>query len=434
MSGTMLAFFGEAGMSVLKTSGKERRRLEVFGRVKRVELSLRKAAELIGLSYRQTLRSYSRYRKHGDAGVVHRLRGKRSNRQPPAGVRKRVLALYAKQYSDFGPTLAAEHLAEEDGVPVSVSALRRWLVQAGLWKPRPRGARHRRWRERKPHFGEMVQVDGSLHDWFEGRRAKASLIVMIDDATNWMYARFCEEETTAAVMETFRRYVLQHGVPRSLYVDRDSIYETTRDATTDENLRETGALTQFGRALKDLEVQLILAYSPQAKGRVERRHGVLQDRLVKALRRRGISTLEVANDFLEATFLGPFNERFQVPPARGADLHRALPRAMRLDHILSYQERRVVQNDWTISWRNRCFQLTEANQRLALVRKSVLVCEHLDGSIHLWFRDRDLTWLELPERPPRPKNHRKAPAALKPHKPAASHPWRQPFVAPNRDE
>jgi transposase len=422
-------------MSVLKTSGKERRRLEVFARVKRGELSLRKAAELIGVSYRQTLRSYKRYRKDGDAGVVHRLRGKRSNRQSRrAGrVKKRVLALYAKQYSDFGPTLAAEHLAEEDGVTVSVSGLRRWLVQAGLWKPRARGARHRKWRERRPCFGEMVQLDGSLHDWFEGRRPKASLIVMIDDATNWMYARFFEEETTAAVMEIFRRYVLQQGLPRSLYVDRDSIYETTRDATIDENLRETGPLTQFGRALKDLEVQLVLAHSPQAKGRVERRHGVLQDRLVKALRRRRISTLEAANDFLETTFLGPFNERFQVPPARPADLHRALPRAMRLEHILSYQERRVVQNDWTISWRNRCFQLTEANQRLALVRKPVLVCEQLDGSIHLWFRDRELTWLELPERPPRPKNQRQAPAAPKPHKPAASHPWRQPFVGPNRD-
>lgn len=421
-------------MSVLKMSRKERRRLELLARVKRGELSLRKAAELIGLSYRQTLRSYDRYRKQGDAGVVHRLRGKRSNRQPPAGVKKRALALYAQKYSDFGPTLAAEHLADEDGVLVSVSALRRWLVQAGQWKARRRGARHRQWRERKPHFGEMVQVDGSLHDWFEGRRPKASLIVMIDDATNWMYARFFAEETTAAVMETFRRYVLEHGLPRSLYVDRDSIYETTRDATTDENLRETGALTQFGRALEDLEVKLILAQSPQAKGRVERRHGVLQDRLVKALRRRGISTLEGGNDFLETTFLGPFNERFQVAPARTTDVHRVVPRVMRLEHILSYQERRVVQNDWTISWRNRCLQLTQANQQLALVRKSVLVCEHLDSSIHLWFRDRELTWLELPERPRRQKQQRQPAAASLPHKPAASHPWRQPFVTPPRDE
>lgn len=419
-------------MGVLKTSAKERRRLEVFARVKREELTLKKASELIGLSYRQTLRSYGRYRKRGDAGVVHRLRGRRSNRQPAPGVKKRALALYVKKYGDFGPTLATEQLAEEDHIVVSVSALRRWLVQADLWKPQLRGARHRKWRERRPHFGEMVQVDGSLHDWFEGRRPKASLIVMIDDATNWMYARFFEEETTAAVMETFRRYVLEYGLPRSLYVDRDSIYETTRDATIDENLRETGPLTQFGRALKDLGVTLILAHSPQAKGRVERRHGVLQDRLVKTLRRQRISTLERANDFLEATFLGPFNERFQVVAAEPADLHRRLSRSMRLDHILSYQEQRVVQNDWTISWQNRCLQLTEANQRLAIVRKPVLVCEHLDGSIHLWFRNRELPWVELHERPARPKARRKATESGPPHKPAASHPWRKPAVTPVR--
>ena len=297
-------------MTVLKMSGKERRRVEVFVRVQRCELTLRKAAELLELSYRQTLRGFARYEELGDAGVMHQLRGKQSNRQSPVGLQKRALALYVKKYRDFGPTLAVEYLAEEDGLIVCVSTLRRWLTQAELWKPKRVGARHRKWRERKPHFGEMVQVDGSLHDWFEGRRAKASLIVMIDDATNWMYARFFEEETTRAVMETFWRYVLKYGLPRSLYVDRDSIYEITRDATVDENLKETGPLTQFGRALRDLNVQLILAYSPQAKGRVERRHGVLQDRLVKALRRKKISTLRAANDYLDQTFLDPFNERF----------------------------------------------------------------------------------------------------------------------------
>lgn len=197
-------------------------------------------------------------------------------------------------------------------------------------------------------------MDGSLHDWFEGRRGRATLIVMIDDATNRMYARFFEEETTAAVMETFRSYLHRHGLPRSLYVDRDSIYETTRDATIDENLREAGPLTQFGRAMKDLDVELLLAHSPQAKGRVERRHGVLQDRLVKALRWQGISTLEAANDFLEKRFLEPFNKQFEVVPRQAGDLHRRISRSLRLrlDHILSFQEKRVVKNDWTVQWRD----------------------------------------------------------------------------------
>lgn len=413
-------------MSALKLSRKERLRVEAFGRVQRGELTLRKAAELTGLSYRQALRVFARYLELGAAGVCHRLRGRASNRQSPAGTEQRAVSLYAKQYSDFGPTLAAEYLARVDGLLVSAVTLRRWLVRAGLWQPRRGGPRHRKWRERKPHFGEMLQVDGSLHDWFEGRRKKASLIVMIDDATNWMYARFFEEETTTAVMETFRRYILLHGLPRSLYVDKDSIYNVNRDATADENLKETGPLTQFARALEQLDVTLILANSPQAKGRVERRHQLLQDRLVKALRLLQISTLEAANDFLDQAFLDALNEQFQYAAAEPADLHRRLPRGLRLEHVLSVQEQRMVRNDWTISWRNRCFQLTEANQKLALAGQRILVCEHLDGTLHLWFRKRELPWLELPERPPRTKAAAKTSASSKPSQPAADHPWRRP--------
>ena len=343
------------------------------------------------------------------------------------------MSLYAKKYSDFGPTLAAEYLAQEDGLSVGVTTLRRWLIGAGLWKPRRAGPRHRKWRERKPHFGEMVQVDGSLHDWFEGRRGKASLIVMIDDATNWMFARFFEEETTAAVMETFWKYVLQYGLPRSLYVDRDSIYHVNRDATTDENLKDTGPLTQFARALRQLDVTLILAHSPQAKGRVERRHGVLQDRLVKAMRRRRISTLEAANEFLDETFLEPFNEQFQYPAAKSADLHRSVPRGVHLERVLCFQEQRMVRNDWTISWCNRCFQLGESNQRLSLVGRRIVVREHLDGSIHLWFRERELMWSELPERPQRTKaKPKKKSSTTQPKKPAKNHPWRKAIINKSR--
>jgi hypothetical protein len=421
-------------MSVLKLSRKERHRVEIFGRVGRSELTLRKAAELTGLSYRQTLRAFARYQELGDAGVCHRLRGRKSNRQSPAGDQQRAVALYAKKYSDFGPTLAVEYLAQEDGLTVCVTTLRRWLTGAGLWKPRRVGPRHRKWRERKPHFGEMVQVDGSLHDWFEGRRGKASLIVMIDDATNWMFARFFEEETTAGVMETFWRYVLQYGLPRSLYVDRDSIYQVNRGATADENLKETGPLTQFARALRQLDVKLILAHSPQAKGRVERRHGVLQDRLVKALRRRRISTLEAANDFLDQTFLEPFNEQFQYPTAHPADLHRSVPRGVHLARVLCFQEQRMVRNDWTISWCNRCFQLAESHQRLSLAGRRILVCEHLDKSIHLWFRHRELSWSELPERPHRPKAvPKKKSTKTKSKKPAENHPWRKPIINKGRE-
>lgn len=412
-------------METIMMSRKERRRLEVLSRVKSGRLTLAKAAELAGLSYRQAKRVFARYREQGDVGLVHRLRGRPSNRRRAAD-RQAVLDMYREKYADFGPTLAAEYLHAEHGIEVAVETLRRWLAQAGLWQVRRRGVRHRRWRPRKEHFGEMVQMDGSLHDWFEGRRAKATLMVMIDDATNQTYAHFFEEETTAAAMTTFWTWIAQHGLPRSLYVDRDSIYETTRDATTDEELRETGPLTQFGRAMQELEVKLILAHSPQAKGRVERRHGLFQDRLVKALRLAGISDLAAANRLLDKTFLPDLARRFTVKPQQPSDLHRRVPRGMKLEQVLSFQETRVVQNDWTVAWRNRRFQLTAANGRLALVKRRVTVLEQLDGTVRLLHRGRELAWKELAERPlpAPPPAHEPTGLGRVGIRPAARHPWR----------
>jgi transposase len=413
-------------------SRKERQRLEAFSRVKREEITLRKAAELVGVSYRQAKRSYRRFVKAGDRGLVHQLRGRRSNHCHRATDRKRALKLYREKYDDFGPTLAAEYLSDDLGRKLAASTLRRWLLAAGLWEKQRRHAAHRRWRARREHRGELVQMDGSHHDWFEGRRGKAVLMVMIDDATNLTYARFFEGETTAAAMITFQEYVSQYGVPRALYVDHDSIYETTRDATTDEELRETGPLTQFGRAMGELDVELILAHSPQAKGRVERRNGVFQDRLVKAMRLAKVSDLKRANELLERDFLPMLNRRFTVMPARKADVHRRVPKGVRLDRVLAFQERRVVQNDWTIRWRNRWFQLTEKNQRLSLAKQSVTVCEHLDGTIELLFRDRALEWEELGERPsaaPAKRPRAKKGPPRKAWRPAANHPWRRGAIA-----
>ena len=270
-------------------------------------------------------------------------------------------------------------------------------------------------------------MDGSEHDWFEGRRDRASLMVLIDDATNWTYARFFESETTAAAMSVFAEYVGLYGLPRALYVDRDSIYETTRDSTVEEALKDVGPLTQFGRAMRELEVELILARSPQAKGRVERRHGVFQDRFVKALRLKKIDTLEGANDYLASEFLEELNERFSVAARSSANLHRPLARGVKLEHVLSYQEKRVVQNDWTVSWCNRIFQLDERHQKLSLARKKILVSELLDGTIRLTSHGANLRWIELPERPAPAKREARGPSKKKaPYRPAASHPWRGP--------
>jgi len=281
-------------MGVIALSTRERKRLELLSRVKDGVLKLVKAAELVGLSYRQMKRVWKRSRDEGDAGLAHRGRGRASNRRRDAGFRKRVLARYAKQYPDFGPTLASEYLAQE-ALPVDHETLRRWLLEAGLWRKQRRRQKHRQRRERRAHCGELIQMDGSHHDWFEGRRGWAVLMVMIDDATNRTYARFYEAEDTRAALDILGRYARRYGLPQALYVDHDSIYECTREARMDEELRGAGPQTQFARAMQVLAVDLIPANSPQAKGRVERRHGVFQDRLVKALRLLKISTVETAN-------------------------------------------------------------------------------------------------------------------------------------------
>jgi transposase len=416
-------------MGKLRLSGKERRRVEVLSKVRKGGINLAKAAELLGLSYRQVLRIWQRFAAEGSMGLKHGLRDRSSNRQIEPGRRERVLKLYQAKYEDFGPTLAIEYLRKADGQDLSKETLRRWLIGAGLWQPRRRGSPHREWRERRAHWGELVQMDGSEHDWFEGRGDRASLMVLIDDATNWTHAKFFESETTAAAMTVFQEYVGYYGLPRALYVDRDSIYETTRDSTVDEALQDAAPLTQFGRAMKELEVELILAHSPQAKGRVERRHGVFQDRFVKALRLRKICSLEGGNHFLETEFLDELNEQFHVEARSTTDLHRSVPRGVKLEHVLSYQEQRVVQNDWTVSWCNRIFQVHESHRTLTLARKKILVSELLDGQIRLTHQGRDLSWSELPTRPstakPKLSQTRVVPAT---YKPAATHPWRRPFL------
>lgn len=416
-------------MGIVTMSEKERRRLEVLSKVRDGDLSLAKAAELMGMSIRQGKRVYKRYREEGDAGLAHRLRGRPSNRAPEPTAKARILTLYEGRYPDFGPTLAAEYLGIEYGEVVAVETLRGWLIEAKLWRPRRRRWQTRRqWRPRKEHPGELVQMDGSHHDWFEGRRDKAVLMVMVDDATNKVLARFYEAETTVAAMKTFRRYAEVYGLPRALYVDRDSIYRTTRSASVDEQLSGEPPLTQFGMAMRDLGVEVKMAASPQAKGRVERENGVLQDRLVKAMRLRGISTLAAANDYLDTEFLPQLNERFGLPPKYRTDLHRPVDQSVDLRRVLGFRETRTVRSDWTIQWRRRWFQLPRDNG----VRRgsTVEVFEQLDGAVQIRFRDRDLAAQELYERPaPRRVGHGKPTLGRKPWIPPADHPWKQSYKA-----
>lgn len=412
-------------MGSVRLSKKERRRLEVLKKIKDGKVSRGKGAELLGLSYRQMLRLVQRFADKGAVGVEHGLKNRKSNRRIDGDRRKRILKVYNSKYLGFGPTLAAEYLLSAEQESVGVETLRHWLIDEGLWQARRRGSRHRLWRERRECWGELVQMDGSEHLWFESRRAKATLMVMIDDATNWTYARFFEGETTASAMTIFIAYVGWYGLPRALYVDRDTIYEITRDSTVDEALRDVGPLTQFGRAMETLDVELICAHSPQAKGRVERRHGVLQDRLLKALRLKKIKTLEAANQFLDDEFLDDLNERFHAEARSPTDLHRSVPRGVTLEHVLCYQEERQVQNDWTVSWCSRILQLAQKHQRLRLAKKKIVVSELLNGTLRLTFRNETLEWKELSERPARQRKINKEPKPAKPpYKPAVTHPWR----------
>ena len=411
-------------------SRKERNRMAIMAGVKSGELTQVQAAELMGLSYRQAKRVWRRYQEEGEAGLVHRLRGREGLRGKPPALRAQVLARCAEaRYVDFGPTLMAEELAKE-GLEVDHDTLRRWLLGAGIRTVRRRRQTHRVWRERKPCFGAMVQLDGSHHDWFEGRRERCVLMVMVDDATNRMRARFFEQETTRASYDVFESWVRQHGRPGSLYVDRNSIYRCEGEPSVAEQLAGQEPQTQFGRAMGQLGVELILAHSPQAKGRVERMNGVLQDRLVKALRLAGISDLEQANQFLEEGYLREFNQRFARPAASPVDVHGGVPR--NLDEVLSWEEDRVVQRDWTVACAGQWYQIEQQHEGLSLVGRKVVVRTLRDGQVQLVYGGRKLKWRLLPARPaPRHKiQPAKVPSAQRP--PAATHPWRRPLLRAGR--
>ena len=400
----------------------ERKRMTIMAGVKSKALSQVQAAELMGLGYRQAKRIWRRYQDEGDAGLIHRLRGQAGLRRKAPAVRAQVLARYAEErYADFGPTLLAEELAKE-GIEVDHDTVRRWLLAEGKLTVRRRKQQHRQWRERQPCFGAMVQLDGSHHDWFEGRRAECVLMVMVDDATNRMRARFSEEETTRASYDVFEGWGRKYRLPRSLYVDRDSIYRCEGVASVAEQLAGRERQTQFGRAMAALGVELILANSPQAKGRVERMNGVLQDRLVKALRLAKISDLESANRFLDQTYLREFNRRFARPAASPLDVHQGRPR--NLDEILSWEQERVVGRDWTVACEGKWYQVDRQHEALSLAGRKVVVRTLRDGRVQLVYRGQKLKWRSLPDRPVRPQKIKSAKAARRRQLPAANHPWR----------
>lgn len=413
-------------------SKREVDRFDVISRLLRKELNGSQAATLLRLCVRQVRRLKKIVKRKGAAGLIHAMRGRISNRRMKEKKRKKIIGLLKEKYPDFGPTFAAEKLREIDRIVCDQKTIRAIQIAEGLWKPRRKKAReeHRSWRQRRSALGEMLQFDGSYHDWFEGRGGldETCLLAAIDDATSRVVdAEFAPHEGVFPVFSFWKRYLENHGKPRTIYLDKFSTYKMN-SAAAKEN---PDLKTQFARAMGELEIEPIFAHSPQAKGRVERLFGTFQDRLVKELRLADISTTQDANIFLQEKFLPAFNAKFSVQPASSANLHRAIGAKERtsLPSIFSRQEERTVRNDFTFSFKNRWHQITK-HQPVTVCKKDIVtVEEHLDQTTHVRLRGKELAIAVLPERPKKltvPFVIAKTAMSHKPpKKPAVDHPWRQ---------
>src|SRR3954449_4306961 len=375
-------------MALVTMSRKELGRLEALVGLDAGRITAAQAVRLIGVGERQVFRLLKAYRASGAEGLVSRRRGRPSNRRHPDAVREAALAAIRERYADFGPTLAAEKLAEAHDIRLSRETLRQWMAAAGLWVPRParRGRIHQP-RHRRDCLGELVQIDGCEHHWFEDRGPPCTLLVFVDDATSrLMHLRFVPSESAFAYMAATRAYVEAHGKPVALYSDKHGIFRVNHpDAAGGDGM------TQFGRALHELNVDIICANSPQAKGRVERAHKTLQDRLVKELRLAGVSSIEAANAILPA-FVADYNARFAKPARRPEDLHRLLAPHDDLDGALSWREERTVTGSLTLHYNKVLFLLEPTDAARGLARKRVTVHEFPDGRLAIRHKGRDLPY------------------------------------------
>jgi len=392
---------------MLVLSTKDRDRLKVLHEVKRKHLTQRAAARQLGISDRWVRKLLVRVRKGGDGGIVHRGRGRRSNRRLPESLRTQTLKLVQAKYSDFGPTLACEYLAKDHQVEVSKETLRQWLIGAELRRVKRRKAEEVHvWRPRRSCRGELVQWDTSEHDWLEGRGPRLYLVAMIDDATSQAYARFVGHDSTEENLRVLWEYLKRWGRPVEFYTDKSSLFTVNAPApeAADEAVKEE--LTQIGRALQELGIGWIAAHSPQAKGRIERFFGTAQDRLVKGLRLAQASSLEAANTYLEQEYLPLWNQGFTVVAANQTDAHRRLSREQDLPAILSHVEERVVTPDYTIRYQGKIYQIGRSDIRAGLRGGRVRVEQRLDGSLAVKFREHYVSTAECqpqPKTPPPPK-------------------------------
>lgn len=412
--------------ATLAMTEKDRERLVVLRAKREGRLRTKEAAERLGVTPRQVQRLVKALGRRGDVVAVHGLRGRRGNRVTDRKVKAKVLRLQAKHYLDYGPTLLSERLSERHDLEVHPETLRLWLIAEGRWKIRPRRGEEHPWRKRRARFGELIQHDTSIHDWFEGRGEKAVLVASIDDATNWTWGRFAPGDTVYANFEVIQGWVKRHGRPLDLYVDRH-----THFSVADEAGVQRSDTTQIGRALGELEIGMISARSPQAKGRIERAFRTLQDRLVKALRERKVGTIEEANAYLEEEYWKEHNERFTHAPRDRHDAHRPLQalQRRRLRAIFSVREERKVARNMTIRYKGRWFLIETRSQVGLRIGDKVEVAQDAQGGLRVLYRGRDVGFREVEvdglnkprKKAPRPPLAKQS--ANRPYKPPKSHPW-----------
>jgi transposase len=364
-------------------STKEVKTYEEIKRVMAGQIRQIEAAKNLGISERQVRRLVKRVTEGGKEGLIHRLRGKVSHKKIKAEKKDQIIDLYAERYRDFSLTLAQEKFLEIEKISINRESLRTILMSVGLWEPVRKGCKHRQWRERKACYGEMEQLDGSHHDWLEGRWPEMVLMSFIDDATGRVHAEFFAYEGTIPAMVLMKTYIKKYGKPRIVYLDRHSTYKSQKEATIEEQLRNEKPMSQFERALKELGIEVIHANSPQAKGRIERSFRTHQDRLIKEMRLAKINTMEEANKFLREYYLPKHNRKFCVRPVKDDDMHMPLSEGQDLNNILAIKTDRIVRNDYTVAYERSLYQLDTV---LALKGRKVSIVEKLNSKMRIEYK------------------------------------------------
>ena len=420
-------------METFTMSQKEINQIEIMEKLLTKQIKQKQAANLLALSMRQVIRKIKAYRRQGAQSLIHKLRGRPSNRQTDPSLLLRAIQLVKKKYPDFGPTLATEKLSELDNLVINRETLRLAMIKQGIWKTKKQKVRHRSWRPRKDCLGELIQFDGSHHPWFEDRVPQCCLLAFIDDATSKViWAEFAKSEATLAVMRATKNLLLKHGRPLAIYADRGKVVKVNQNNPDDE------FKTQYTRAINELGIKVIYALCAQGKGRVERLFGTFQDRLIKEMRLAGISSMEQGNEFLKQ-YLPFHNQRFSVEAKEKINLFRGL-KGYQLDEILSVKHQRRLKNDFTLRYGNVWYQLTKQQSTIIRPKNIIEISQHLDGRMTMQIRKTLLNYVKLTTKPEpiikavNPDLMPSAQIKQRLWKPKVNHPWKKFVINPYKEQ